>query len=229
MAVTVENGLGTASATAGNRVDQVGHRRAQAFFVQNTAGVAVPGVLGANPLTGYASQMKYKIAATGFVLTRSPDTGAVILPIPSAIDVPTTAAPTANPRIDIIYVKQPLEELSESGKAFIEVANGTPAASPTPPTLPAGALEIGRHLVKVGDAGTATAEGFTNLAADVSLQTLITVLQSRTTTVEGRATALEAAVTALTARVAALEALPRAYVQTTEPAGARNLDFWINT
>lgn len=187
MAVNVENGLGTASATAGNRVDQVGHRRAQAFFLQqSSAGIAMPGVLGANPLTGYASQMKYKISPTGFVLTRTPDTGAVVLPIPTAIDVPTTAAPTTNPRIDIIYVKQPLEELAETGKAFIEVANGSPAASPVAPTLPAGALEIGRHLVKVGDIGTATAEGFTNLAADVSVAALIAALTTRTSALEGR-------------------------------------------
>ena len=215
MAVALANGLGIASATAGNRVDQVGHRRAQAYLLrQATPGVAMPGILGASsPVAGYASQMKYAISPFGAVLTRTPDTGAVVLPNPNTFDIATTAAPTSNPRLDVIIVRQPLEDLSETGTAYVDVINGTPAASPAMPTLPAGALVLAVHRVNVGDTGTATAAGFTSLAADVSVQALITAQASL--------------IADLTTRVVALEARNRVYTQAGEPAGAPDGSLWV--
>lgn len=181
MPQSLSSGLGVASATASLRVDAIGHRRALALLLQQSApGVAIPGCLGVNPVSGYASQMKYKIAKSGFVLTRTPDVGAVILPNPAAFDIATTSAPSTNPRIDSIIVRQPLEDQGETGNAYIDVLQGTPAATPVAPTLPAGALLLANHKVKPGDIGTETSEGFTDLAPDVSLSALIAALQART-------------------------------------------------
>lgn len=181
MSQSLSSGLGVASATASLRVDAIGHRRALALLLQQSApGTAIAGCLGANPVSGYTAQLKYKIAKSGFVLTRTPDVGAVILPNPATFDIATTAAPSTNPRIDSIIVRQPLEDQGETGNAYIDVLQGTPAASPVAPTLPSGALLLANHKVNPGDVGTATNEGFTDVAADVSMQAVIAALQSRT-------------------------------------------------
>lgn len=215
MAVNLANGLGINSATAGNRVDQIGHRRANAYLLrQSSPGIAIPGILQAtNPVGGYAAQMKYSIAPFGAVLTRTPDTGAVILPQPNTFDIATTAAPTSNPRLDVIIVRQPLEDLSETGTAYVDVVNGTPAATPSMPTLPAGALVLAVHRVNVGDTGTATAAGFTNVAADVSVFGLISAMQAQIATQQSQ--------------IAALQARAQVFPQATEPTSAPDGSVWI--
>lgn len=186
--VNIASGLGAASATAGLRVDAVGHRRANAYLLkQSSAGVAVPGVLGVNPVAGYVSSMKYKVTPFGAVLTRSPDTGAVIVAQPNTFDVTTTAAPATNPRIDIVYVYQPLEDLGDaSGSAVVAVANGSPAANPSEPSIPTGALVLAKHKVMPGDTGTDTALGLYDKAVDVSIAGVIAALGDRVTVLESR-------------------------------------------
>lgn len=197
---TISAGLGAASATAGYRLDVLAHRRANSYLLKQSApGVAIPGVIGStSPVSGVAAQMKYTIAPFGAVLTRTPDIGAVVIASPASLTLDTAAAPSTNPRIDVIYVYQPLEDQGDTaGLPVIAVLSGTAAASPVAPAVPNGALILAQHRVSPGDAGTATSAGFTNVAADVSIPSVISALGDR---------------------VAVLEARPRLFTDATAPA-----------
>lgn len=186
---TISAGLGASSATAGYRLDVLAHRRANAYLLSQSApGIAKPGVIGAvSPVAGIAGQMKYTISAFGAVLTRTPDVGAVVIASPATITLDTGAAPSTNPRIDAIYVYQPLEDQGDTaGLPVVAVAQGTAAASPVAPTVPNGALILALHRVAPGDSGTATANGFTSVAADVSIPSVVAALADRIAVLESR-------------------------------------------
>lgn len=163
--IEIETGLSINSPVNADKTTARGMRRALgAMLRQSSPGQPRFGVLGAGALavTGRAD-MKYGVGA-GYAVCGRTGQGAYIVGIPSAIVVDTDPADSANPRIDRIYIVQPDPELSDSGKARVGVAVGTPAGSPALPALPAGALELARKQIGANASSTNAGAAFTNVA-----------------------------------------------------------------
>lgn len=164
--MTVSRGLGTYGDGAGV-VTPTDHKLAHLGLVAKTGagtnairpGLFFDGV--SNIVTGTAN-MSYNVAPFTAVSSRGPGLGAVFFANDGVVNVATTAAPGSNSRIDVVYVWQREFALDGGSTApVIGVVQGTPAASPTVPSLSAfpGALELARITVPAGV--TATNSGTT--------------------------------------------------------------------
>jgi hypothetical protein len=101
--------------------------------------------------------MQVDVAAFAATLDRQ---GPVKLYNDGVVQVKLDAAPTANSRIDAIYVKQmetasPISD-SADGPVFGKVT-GTPSTSPTAPTIPVGAMRLAD--VTIPSTATSTSSG----------------------------------------------------------------------
>lgn len=120
-------------------------RRVLAGIVaRNADGTPRAGVLSAASaqiVTGRAS-MGYDVGV--FTAATSRIAGGVELVANDAlVTVATTAAPAANSRLDVIWVRSRFTQHTDgSNLPEIGVTQGTAAAVPTKPTIPAGALEL---------------------------------------------------------------------------------------
>ncbi len=170
--VTVPSGLAINSSVAGERTTAQGFRLALAgLLVQSAPGVPVGGRLSApsnadgEPLEvrGDPAAMKYYVNAGVVVIPRAGQ-GGYLVANPVKATITTATADGSNPRIDRIYIAQPDPELSDAGVARVGVVNGTPAASPSLPALPAGAYELARKVVAAGATNTDSGAAFTNVA-----------------------------------------------------------------
>lgn len=114
------------------------------MFARNADGTVRPGVLPAHasPLVTGRAEMAYDIAPFVAVTSRS-NTGAELVANDALTRVATTAAPGANSRIDVIWLRAqfPLFGDASSDPVF-GVTQGVAAAIPTKPSIPAGALEF---------------------------------------------------------------------------------------
>lgn len=92
--------------------------------------------------------MAYSILPATFAKTRSAGDGVYRFSTTGATTVPTLAAPVANSRIDVIWVRQNDQSKGDpDNKAIAGVANGTAAASPAAPEIPVGAMELARATI----------------------------------------------------------------------------------
>ena len=142
-------------------------RQALGGLLEQTApGEAKRGILRRDPddgvPTGSDDGMEYLVPAAVYVVGRT-DHGAFILAQPDDATITTDAADATNDRIDRVYVIQPDPEQSDTGVARVDVAIGTASSSPALPSIPTGALELGRCTVAAGITDTSEVE-FTNLA-----------------------------------------------------------------
>lgn len=136
---------------AGDGTTPSGFRSALAVLLQQSApGVPVPGRLGSTHfVVAGRSDMSYSVSAGGVVLTRSSQ-GAYVVGTHKNSVVTTDNSNGINPRIDRVYIHQPDPALDGSAvdvRAVIGVASSLPAASPSVPAIPQGALELARFLV----------------------------------------------------------------------------------
>lgn len=158
--VEIPTGLAINTPTAGDRTVPSAFRKIMAtLFKQVTPGAPVAGIIAGpgTPLLveGSAGGMEYVVRA-GYAMTTRTNQGAYLVGTDQDVTVPTSAADSSNPRIDLIYIVQPDPELTEEGHARIDVVVGTPATTPAEPTgdLPAGALVLGKKRVDAGVANT---------------------------------------------------------------------------
>ncbi len=130
-------------------------------YVTSTAGVPRLGILPAhtNPIiTGLAS-MGYSVAAFVGVVSRTGGITAEKIANNGATTVTTTAAPASNSRIDVIWVRPQFVASADSGNVpLFGVTQGTAAASPSKPSIPAGALELATAVIP-STATTTTSSG----------------------------------------------------------------------
>lgn len=110
-----------------------------------------------NLVTGNSDSMSVTVHPFNAVLNRY---GALLIQNDGNVNVPLNAAPSANSRIDIVYVKQnetrsPMSDSSDV-PAF-GVVEGTAAAVPVAPAVPDGALALAQVLVPAGVSNTAAA------------------------------------------------------------------------
>ena len=108
-----------------------------------------------NLVTGNGNSMSVTVHPFNAVLNRY---GALLIQNDGNVNVPLNAAPSANSRIDIVYVKQnetrsPMSDSSDV-PAF-GVVTGTAAAVPVAPAVPTGALALAQVLLPAGVSNTA--------------------------------------------------------------------------
>lgn len=173
--VTIPTGLAINVADVTQRTTASGFRAVLAsLFKQSAPGVPVVGVIpgpsGTTPLlvTTRTTDMTYDVSA-GFAVTSRAGQGAYVVGTVSNVNLPTTGGDATNPRYDRIYIVQPDPELSETGQARIDVAQGTPSANPGLPSIPTGALELARKLVPAGAATTSAGSALSNYAVKTAL------------------------------------------------------------
>ncbi len=139
----------------------IARRRIQAGLVARAAdGTPRTGVLPASfgPLVTGKASMGYNIAEFVAVTSRQ-SPGVEFVANDGTVDLSPTgyAAPTANSRLDVIWVRSRFTGFGDSSDApEFGITQG--AASPTPvkPSLPAGALELAVAEVKATDTTTQT-------------------------------------------------------------------------
>jgi hypothetical protein len=142
------------------------HRLAQAGLIApQTSSLAVrTGVLiapGATALvtgTSATGTMTVNVAAHHWVTTRGAADGVYIGALEAATTANIAAAPGANSRIDVVYVKQndSGSTISPDGSTTFQVGvtTGTAGVSPTKPAIPVGAQEIATVTVAAGATST---------------------------------------------------------------------------
>lgn len=158
--------MSDALGTPGGVVSAVDHRLALAGLIHANGAAPSPrvGVLagpGSNSIlsgTSATGTMTVNVAAHHWVTSRSAADGVYIGAKEAAGTVNIAAAPGANSRIDVVYVKQndAASTISPDGSTgdVYGVVTGTAAASPTKPALPVGATEIGTVTVAAGATST---------------------------------------------------------------------------
>lgn len=130
------------------------------FVCDKTTMMPIAGILDRsqdNLVTGRGDSMSVTVHPFNAVLNRY---GALLIQNDENVNVPLNAAPSANSRIDVVYVKQhetrsPMSD-SSNVPAF-GVVKGTTAAVPVAPAVPDGALALAQVLVPAGVSNTAAA------------------------------------------------------------------------
>lgn len=128
------------------------------FICDKTTMMPIAGILDRsqdNLVTGNSNSMSVTVHPFNAVLNRY---GALLIQNDGNVNVPLAAAPSANSRIDVVYVKQnetrsPMSDGSDV-PAF-GVVKGTAAATPVAPSVPSGALALARVLLPAGVSNTA--------------------------------------------------------------------------
>lgn len=130
------------------------------FVCDKTTMLPVAGILDRsqdNLVTGNSNSMSVTVHPFNAVLNRY---GALLIQNDGDVKLPIAAAPSANSRIDVVYVKQherraPMSD--DSDFPVFGVVNGVPAATPVAPGVPAGGLALAQVLLPAGVSNTAAA------------------------------------------------------------------------
>lgn len=130
------------------------------FVCDKTTMMPIAGILDRsqdNLVTGNSGSMSVTVHPFNAVLNRY---GALLIQNDGNVKVPLTAAPSANSRIDVVYVKQnearsPMSDSSDVPE--FGVVRGVAAATPVAPSVPAGALALAQVLLPAGVSNTSAA------------------------------------------------------------------------
>lgn len=145
-------------AVSGNASFLDARRDMSGLFVCNkTTMLPIAGILDRsqdNLVTGRGDSMSVTVHPFNAVLNRY---GALLIQNDGDVKVPLNAAPSANSRIDVVYVMQhetrpPMSD--DSDFSVFGVALGVPAATPVAPSVPSGALALAQVLLPAGVSNT---------------------------------------------------------------------------
>lgn len=148
-------------AVSGNASFLDARRDMSGLFVCNkTTMLPIAGILDRsqdNLVTGRGDSMSVTVHPFNAVLNRY---GALLIQNDGDVKVPLSAAPSANSRIDVVYVMQhetrpPMSD--DSDFPVFGVAQGVAAATPVAPSVPSGALALAQVLVPAGVSNTSAA------------------------------------------------------------------------
>lgn len=128
------------------------------FVCDKTTMLPIAGILDRsqdNLVTGNGNSMSVTVHPFNAVLNRY---GALLIQNDGNVKVPLKAAPSANSRIDVVYVKQhetrsPMSD--DSDFPVFGVVQGVAAATPVAPGVPDGALALAQVLLPAGVSNTA--------------------------------------------------------------------------
>lgn len=129
------------------------------FVCDKTTMMPIAGILDRsqdNLVTGNSNSMSVTVHPFNAVLNRY---GALLIQNDGNVNVSLAAAPSANSRIDVVYVRQnetrsPMSDSSDVPE--FGVVKGTAAVVPVAPDVPAGALALAQVLLPAGVSNTAT-------------------------------------------------------------------------
>lgn len=130
------------------------------FICDKTTMMPIAGILDRsqdNLVTGNSDSMSVTVHPFNAVLNRY---GALLIQNDGNMKVPLAASPSANSRIDVVYVKQNEARSPMSDSSNVPefgVARGVAAATPVAPSVPAGALELAQVRLPAGVSNTAAA------------------------------------------------------------------------
>lgn len=183
--MTATHGVGTYGNAAGT-VTPLDHKMAQLGMVTKTAANTIRAGLfwdGSATIVSGKANMSYDVRALTAVTSRGATLGAVLLSNDGTYNVATTAAPGSNSRYDVVYLWQ--REYSIDGTdsdPVIGVVQGTPAASPSVPSLSAypGAIELARIVVPSGVTATNSGTTITQTAPFTAMQGGVVPVRSTT-------------------------------------------------
>ena len=130
------------------------------FVCDKTTMLPIAGILDRsqdNLVTGNSNSMSVTVHPFNAVLNRY---GALLIQNDGNVKVPLKAAPSANSRIDVVYVKQhetrsPMSD--DSDFPMFGVVQGVAAATPVAPSVPDGALALAQVLLPAGVSNTTMA------------------------------------------------------------------------
>lgn len=130
------------------------------FVCDKTTMLPIAGILDRsqdNLVTGDSNSMSVTVHPFNAVLNRY---GALLIQNDGDVKVPLSAAPSANSRIDVVYVRQkesrpPMSD--DSDNPIFGVTKGVAAATPVAPSVPDGALALAQVLLPAGVSNTAAA------------------------------------------------------------------------
>lgn len=128
------------------------------FVCDKTTMLPIAGILDRsqdNLVTGNSNSMSVTVHPFNAVLNRY---GALLIQNDGNVNVPIAAAPSANSRIDVVYVKQhetrsPMSD--DSDFPVFGVVKGVAAATPVAPSVPSGGLALAQVLLPAGVSNTA--------------------------------------------------------------------------
>jgi hypothetical protein len=107
-------------------------------------------------ITG-TSNMSYNVSGGVAVISRGASTGPYLAALDGSTNVTTTAAPGSGSRYDVIYIQvNDVEQGDADSHTVLGVVQGTESGSPSEPSVPTGALRIGKALVPSGATRTDT-------------------------------------------------------------------------
>lgn len=107
-----------------------------------------PGVMDGGSVTG-REDLKYHVSTGAGVCQRNPSDGYTELWWPDADTPAVPAGDTANPRIDVVWIRARTES-DPANTLQIGVTTGVPNANPTPPAIPDGAIALGYRRMGAG-------------------------------------------------------------------------------
>lgn len=143
---------GFAVSAAGANADDV--RKAMAgLVVRNADGSPRVGVFsnGTGVFVSGKAAMAVDVAAFNVATLRSAGDGVVLFGNDGVVSLPIGAAPASNSRIDAVYVKHNDASKGDAlSTPILAVAAGVASATPTPATVPAGALRIANITIPAG-------------------------------------------------------------------------------
>lgn len=118
-------------------------RNIAALITRDTTGAPRLGILPRHflPLVTGTASMAYAVGSFEAVVSRT-GVGVELVVNDGTTNVPTTAAPPANSRIDVVWVRTRFTASDNSDTPEFGVEKGVASSSPVKPTIPAGALEI---------------------------------------------------------------------------------------
>lgn len=156
----------------------------QALLVKNTNDVPRQGLLygDINPVKATSAMSVTINDQVVFAVARASGDGVNIITNIGVVTVALSAAPSANSRYDVIYVKHnDTEKGDPNSLPVIDKVTGTAAASPTVPAAPSGALVLATVLIPAGVTATnASGVVITNVVLATAL--LGSPIRYRTTT-----------------------------------------------
>lgn len=159
-----------------------------ALLKRNSDGSPRLGMLygPATPVTGTTSMNVTLADNTSFVLSRGTTDGVTIINnVGGTVSVTLDAAPSANARIDVVWLKQNDGGTGGQGDAdslpTLGKTSGTAAASPAVPAIPTGALALAQVYVPANVASTTdSGVAITTIVGDVAVADAPALLTSGT-------------------------------------------------
>ena len=141
-----------------------------------------PGKITGLTVTG-RSDLKYNVAAGVAVCSRGTSDGYTEAYYAGGTTSAVSAGDASNPRIDLVYILPHDSTQGDSdNQVVVDVVQGTPAASPTTPSTPSGAVALAAMRVASGATNTSAATNILDLNYAIPYGSSLGIISDKTFT-----------------------------------------------